>query len=236
MRGFFIYVFIAAALMSVGAGCSTTKRLGKDDVLYTGVKKMEVASIADSTAGGKVPGYIESAVKEPLSVKPNNPLYSPYVRTPLPVGLWAWNSFYTEKTTGFKAWLYSRLAKKPVLVSDVKPEQRMLMIHDILDNKGYFGSTAGYEIIPKKNPKKARINYRVGIPEPWTYSRVAFPEVTDRVTAMIDTMKGKTLLQVGDRYDIDTLTDERIRITRALRNESYYYFRPDYGRHDRNEV
>lgn len=72
-----------------------------------------------------MPSYVESAVKNPLSVKPNNPLYSPYIRTPLPVGLWAYNYLYTEKTKGFKHWLYERLAKDPVLVSSVQPELRV---------------------------------------------------------------------------------------------------------------
>lgn len=52
-------------------------------------------------------------MKEPLSVAPNNPLYSPYLRTPLPIGLWAYNYLYTPKEKGFKYWLYKRLAKQP---------------------------------------------------------------------------------------------------------------------------
>ena len=32
-----------------------------------------------------------SAASGPLSVKPNNPLYSPYVRSPFPIGLWIYN-------------------------------------------------------------------------------------------------------------------------------------------------
>ena len=125
----------AAALV---AGCSTTKRLGQDEVLYTGVRKITI----EADSGVHMPSYVESAVKNPLSVKPNNPLYSPYIRTPLPVGLWAYNYLYTEKTKGFKHWLYERLAKDPVLVSSVQPELRVQMVSDILANYGYFGSRA----------------------------------------------------------------------------------------------
>ncbi|MCD8185507.1 MAG: hypothetical protein LUD68_03355 [Rikenellaceae bacterium] len=79
-------------------GCSTTSRLAEDQVLYTGVKKIEIHS-AD---GEKVPGGTESEIKDALNVKPNNPLFSPYVRTPIPTGLWVWNHFYTEKRSGLK--------------------------------------------------------------------------------------------------------------------------------------
>lgn len=215
---------LACVLTFVLAACSTTKRLGDNEILYTGVKKMTIESVTDE----KIPGSVESAVKEPLSIKPNNPLFSPYVRTPLPTGLWAWNAFYTEKDKGFRAWLFRLMAKKPVLISDVNPELRMHLVEDILDNHGYFGSSANYEILQKRNPKKARINYNIKVAEPWTYSNVEFPAIQGPVTRAIDTMKYTSPIQAGEQFDIAALTKERIRITNKLREESYYYFRPEY--------
>ncbi len=104
-----IYIILVCVVL---ASCSTTRRLGESDTLYTGVKKMRIEGV-------DLPSAIESAVKDPLSVKPNNPLYSPYIRTPLPVGLWAWNAFYTTRHTGFRAWMMRNFGKKPVLISDV---------------------------------------------------------------------------------------------------------------------
>ncbi|MDL2230480.1 BamA/TamA family outer membrane protein [Alistipes sp. OttesenSCG-928-L06] len=211
-------------LLALFSACSTTSRLGEEDVLYTGVKKIEIVS-AD---GGEVSGTAESAVRDALNVKPNNALYSPYLRTPLPTGLWAWNHLYTEKRRGIKAWLYQRLAKQPVLIADVQPDERMELVRDILDNQGYFGSSAGYELLPAKNPKKARLNYRVTVAEPWFYSQVVFPEVCCPVTERIERMKPRSLLAAGEQYNIDTLSAERIRITNRLREDGYYYFRPAY--------
>lgn len=87
----------------LAASCSTTRRLGSDEVLYTGVKKI----LIEPDSGVVLTPAAESAVKEPLSVAPNNPLYSPYLRTPLPVGLWAYNYLYTPKEKGFKYWATS---------------------------------------------------------------------------------------------------------------------------------
>lgn len=70
---------LVCAVLSVAA-CSTTRRLGSDEVLYTGVKKIRI----EPDSGVVLSAAAESAVKEPLSVAPNNPLYSPYIRTPLP--------------------------------------------------------------------------------------------------------------------------------------------------------
>ena len=122
----------------LAASCSTTRRLGSDEVLYTGVKKI----LIEPDSGVVLTPAAESAVKEPLSVAPNNPLYSPYLRTPLPVGLWAYNHLYTPKEKGFKYWFYKRLAKQPVLISKVQPQLRTKVAEQVLENYGYFGSRA----------------------------------------------------------------------------------------------
>lgn len=218
------HIAIFTATVAFIAGCSTTKRLADGEVLYTGVKKIKIE--APDSVG--LPSSVGSAVKDPLSVKPNNPLYSPYIRTPLPIGLWFWNYFYTERTTGFRAWIYRTFAKQPVLVSDLKLEPRMGLVEDILENYGYFGSSASYEILPKKNPKKARMNYQVHIAPPWFYSSVEYPRAVCPVTTVIDSMQASSRIRPGIQYNIDSLSYERVRIADCLRSRSYYYFRPDY--------
>ncbi len=83
MKKLFIYIPVIW-LFATAAGCSTIKRLSDGEVLYTGVKKIRIEARDEEQ---EVPSSVKSAVKNPLSVKPNNPLYSPYVRTPLPIGL-----------------------------------------------------------------------------------------------------------------------------------------------------
>ena len=68
-------ILLCAALLA--AACSTTRRLGTDEVLYTGVRKIRI----EPDSGVVLSAAAESAVKEPLSVAPNNPLYSPYTST-----------------------------------------------------------------------------------------------------------------------------------------------------------
>ncbi len=219
-----IRYLLPAAIVVIAAGCSTTKRIADGEMLYTGVHKIHIESVR----GGKVPSSVESDVKDPLNVKPNNPLYSPYIRTPFPMGLWAWNSLATDRTTGFKAWLYRNLAKEPVLISAVQPELRVGMVTDILDNLGYFGSSASYEVLQKKNPKKARLDYSITVAEPWVYSSVEYPAIRGPVTTIIDSLKSSSQIVAGAQYNVDTLNNERVRITNYLRNHSYYYFRPTY--------
>jgi hypothetical protein len=206
--------------------CSTTKRLGDDETLYTGVKKMEIRSVIP---GEKVPGSVAAAVTTPLAVKPNNPLISPWVRTPLPVGLWAYNSLYTEKKRGMRAWLYRTFAKQPVVIErDVQPTARTVMVQDILDNHGYFGSRAAFDLYPRGESKTARIGYRVELARPWFFETVRFPVRRDTLTRTIATIAATSHLAPGLQYNVDTLAREQLRIATALRQRGFYWFRPEY--------
>ena len=73
--------------MILGSSCSQTKRLTEGEVLYTGVKKMNI----ETAKGVKLEGPKSSAISGPLGFPPNNPLYAPYIRSPFPVGLWVYN-------------------------------------------------------------------------------------------------------------------------------------------------
>lgn len=222
-----IYVYLlmpALSVLFVLGGCSTTRRLTEDEVLYTGVRKITINRPEEN-----VPRSVISAVREPLSARPNNPLISPYIRTPLPIGLWAWNYLYTPEQRGFGHWLYRRLAKEPVLISMVNPKLRSEMANHILENNGYFNASTSYEIIPaRRNSRKARISYTVNIPPPWFYDNITRLSAKGSLGRAVDSLMRTSLLSVGEQYNLNTLIAERDRISTALRQKGYYYFRPQF--------
>lgn len=209
------------------ASCSTTRRIAPGDRLYTGVRKITFTPVADSL---HLSAEAIAAAQEPLDVAPNNPLWSPYWRTGLPVGLWAWNYLYTPKERGFKYWLFKRLAKAPVLISTVRPELRVRVADQILENHGYFGVRGSYELHPSchKPDRKARVSYRFELPPPHTYDTIEYLAAPAPVGNWMDSLRSGTRLRVGDVYNLDTLVAERNRIVSALRSRGYYYFRPEY--------
>lgn len=218
-----IVLFIILTGLLAAWGCSTTKRLGDNDILYTGVRKYDISA----EDGSRVPSSVNSDVQDVLFVAPNNPLFSPFVRTGIPTGLWAYNYLY-RKGREKQSWLYRRLAKNPVLIADVQPALRSKMAINVLENHGYFNSTVEYEIIKQRNPKKARINYRAELAPAWHYGTVEYPEVRDSLTELISLRKPYSPMQTGLQYNVDTLAAERTRITNWLRRHGYYYFRANY--------
>ncbi len=173
-------------------------------------------------------------LKKTINVTPNNPLpfklIVPYWRSPLPIGLWVYNN-WNDSAKGLKGWLYRKLVEQPVLISDVRPEVRVKMLEDILDNNGYFGSKASYELLyDKKNDKKARISYNLDVSRPYPIDSIIYLQNdSSSLCNFIDSLARKSKYLVkGERFCVDSLVAERIRITNRLRNRGYYYFRPDY--------
>lgn len=191
-------ILAVLALAFLACACSTTRRIPDGEVLYTGVKKFRVET---RDPGQKLPPDMVSQVKEAGNVPPNNPMpfMSPYMRTPFPIGLWVYNNM-SDSAGGLKGWIYRKLAKDPVLISSVKPDLRAKMMESILDNNGYFGSSASYTLTPdKKNPKKARVNYEVEVGEPYLIDSLIYFRTGDRsIFHYIDSLALRDLISRPD--------------------------------------
>ena len=213
---------IAAALVS---SCSTTRRIPADEILYTGIKSFKV-SAPDSV---RIPSGMISTIKSQVNVAPNNYWKLVGWRYPFPLGLWVYNN-WPNPPKGFRHWLYEKLVEEPVLVSDVRPEVRTHMIEQILDNNGYFRGTATYSLVQGKNPKKAKILYDITPGPAYPISGVQLMPDSTVLGALIDSLalSDSYLKSERPRYSTDSLSIARTRITNALRNRGYYFFRPEF--------
>ena len=216
-------MLITAVAVLLLVSCSTTAKLGENDILYNGVKHLKYHE--DSV---KVDEGVKTDIFTAINVRPNNPLYSPYYRTPFPIGLMIYNNI-DENATGFEGWIYRHFAAKPVLIKRVNPQARVDMINTILRNNGYFTSSASYKLHPSSNPKKAKISYDVNINPPYTIGDVEYMGSNETVLQLVDSLaRINRYLQTGSRYCLDSLSAVRIDITNFVRNRGYYFFRPEY--------
>lgn len=215
---------MALMTLALFASCSTTRRIPDGEILYTGVKKVEIIPAKGEVA----PSGMVDDVKNAVKVAPNNCLISPSIRYPFPLGLWVYNN-WSNPDHGLKHWLYEKLVEEPVLVSDVRPELRVKMIDEILDDNGFFHGHADYELIKGKNPKKARILYKVETGSPFLLDSIELLPDTTQLNHAIDSLaRLDPYLQPGSRYCVDSLGVVRTRIANSLRNRGYYFFRPEF--------
>lgn len=219
----FLPIVIAMAYML--QGCSTTADIPDGEQLYNGMKLN--LKPADNE---KLPPEMVTDLTNAVDVKPNNPwmLITPYKRNPFPIGLWVYNHV-SDSAKGLKGWVYRKLAEEPVLVESARPDTRVKMLKDILDNNGYFGSNPTYQVQAGKNPKKGTIIYNVDVPAPYLIDSIIYLDNSTKLGHLVDTIaKRSPYLQVGERFCVDSLSVVRTKIANTLRNLGYYYFRPEY--------
>jgi outer membrane protein assembly factor BamA len=221
------HIITFCALMLILASCSTTRRIDDDELLYTGIKKIDYLS-TDEGSKANVPADVRDQITEVVDVHPNNYISLLGCRSPLPLGLWVYNN-WSNPESGFKHWIYEKLVEEPVLVTSVRPEVRTHMIDEILSDNGYFRSNTTYNLISGRNKKKASVQYNITPGPAFTFNRVELLPDTTLLNHYIDSVASRSsYLREGSRYCTDSLSAARVRITNVLRNRGYYYFKPEY--------
>jgi outer membrane protein assembly factor BamA len=164
-----------------------------------------------------------------LSVPPNNAfLGSAKVRIPVPVGLWVYNSTVNKKGKVNK-WFLKWLGSKPVLISTVNPDVRIKIAQNILRNYGYFSGNVSYSIIPdKKDSLTAKVGYEITFNKPYLIDSIEYLRMQNRGDTLLQLRESERLIKKGDIFSIDKMEAERQRIASIMRNNGYYYFRPEY--------
>lgn len=211
-----IYIFLIACL--VLASCSTTRKLKPDQILYTGA---EVKINPDSS--GKIAN--EKEIKKILESKtrprPNKSLLG--IKWKLQLYNLAPD---TVKPKGIGNWLKNKVGEAPVLLSEVKLKYNNDVLKSYLISQGYLQAEVTGDTVVKNKKGKALYTAYTGIR--YKMNTVTFPKDTGTLTRNILTNKDKSLIKIGNYYDLDIYKNERIRIDNDLKESGYFYFSPDY--------
>jgi outer membrane translocation and assembly module TamA len=206
-------------------GCSTTKRLTEGETLYTGIRQITVDGADNSRAATRALEEVEAALAYP----PNNALFgSSSVRRPLPLGLWIYNALVNAQG-GVGKWLFDKFAAKPVFLTTVNPDVRVAIARNLLRENGYFDATSSHTIIPDaRNPRKARIDYRVALNHLYTLDSIRYVRTRSLSDSLVQAHKDGSLLRSGSPFHVASLEAERQRLASLLRSHGFYYYRPDF--------
>lgn len=209
------FLFLLACL--VWAACSSTKSLKPGQILYTGA---EVKINPDSS--GKIDD--EKQVKTDLEAKTRPRPNKSILGIKYKLGIYNLAG-QPKKPKGFRNWL-RRQGEPPVLLNEVKLKYNNDVLSSYLISEGYLQATVTGDTVIKE--KKGKAIYTAVTGQRYKINKINFPPDSGVLTKIINANKGKTLLKVGDYYDIDTYKNERIRIDNDLKENGYFYFSPDY--------
>jgi outer membrane protein insertion porin family len=211
--------YILIILIAVFASaCSTTKFLGPGQKLYTGgeIKITDKQNTKSSDAKA-----MTADLKSLLRPAPNSTILGMRFK------LWVYDKTRTNKVRGLRHYLNTHFGEPPVLIKSVDLVKNSNILQNRLQNKGFFLAQVSGDTVSKKNSKLSKAVYTVQTGPAYHYRQISFPtDKNDLDTAVAGTAK-ESLLKVGDRYDLDVIKNERIRIDAKLKERGFFYFSPD---------
>lgn len=206
------------------ASCSSTREIPAGDQLYVGLTKIDYQGYEKSEHFSSTKEELSAA----LACAPNGALFgSSYYRT-MPYALWIWNAFHDAEGPIGK-WVGKSFGKPPVLMSWVNPELRASVAQSVARAHGYFRGAVGYESITQKNPKKAKIAYRVNLGPLFTLDSISYERFPGETDSLLRATRSEAKIHRGDAFDVSTLDAERTRVSTLFRNNGFYYYQPSYA-------
>jgi len=197
------------------SACSTTKYLAPGQKLYNGAqikvtdkntKKSEADAIGDELQG----------LLRPL---PNAKILG------LRFKLWVYDKTRTTKQKGLRHYINTHIGEPPVLVSSVDLDKNSSILQNRLQNEGYFLAQVSGDTVSKK--KIANAIYTIQTGPAYRYRKIAFPTGNDDLDTAVAGSSKQSLLKVGDKFNLDIIKAERVRIDARLKEEGFFYFAPE---------
>ncbi len=129
------------------------------------------------------------------------------------------------KKKGLGKALADKFGEAPVLLSQVRIPTTESLIRNRLYNHGFFQETVRHEV--KEEARTGRVDYLANVGRAYTIRTITWPVGDSLLHAAIRRTQGTSLLKVGDDYNLNLFTQERLRIDALLKNEGFYYFGAD---------
>lgn len=155
--------------------------------------------------------------------KPNNKLFYIF---PLKLSIYnlANNSKKRERKFGW--WLKNKLGEPPVVFKESLVLGSTKSIKNYLFNLGYLYNEVEPEILEKN--QKITVKYFITPSTRYKINKIENPNPANDIARIIRDVSKESLLKTEDFLNINTLEEERNRITNALRDKGYYFFNKEY--------
>lgn len=181
---------VAPFVLLLLASCSGLQYIPKGEKLYTG-SKVAIKSPEKVPNESALQTELESVIRP----KPNASILG------LRPKLYFWH-LGVGKKKGLGKTLADKFGEAPVLLSQVKATATRDLISNRLHNNGYFRGTTTSEV--KEQEKTAQVNYTANTGPLYHFAEVNFPKRDTLIDDAIRRTQGKSLLKVGDAYNLNS--------------------------------
>jgi len=194
--------------------CGIEKYIPEGEQLYTG-STLELTT----ESNGKDEKEIKSELLGLIEPNPNTTFLG------MKPALFFHYKAQREKSGFIYKFLNKSFGEEPVYFSDVNPERVEELILNRLDNNGFFYSRSASETVIDE--KFASVNYSAKLPVPYVLENYNLESDTLPIYKEIEKMLPETALKKGDRFDLNLLKAERIRLNNGLKQRGFYNSQED---------
>lgn len=211
------YLLIFSTIAFVSA-CSTTKNLPPGQKLYGG----PVVKIVDKDNTTKSENKaLTTEMTGLVRPKPNGKILG------LRFKLYVYEHTMTNKRRGLKHYLHTHFGEPPVLISNVDLAKNSSLMQNRLQNEGYFQTQVSGDTTSKKHSRVAKAVFTIQTGPVYRYRNITFPADTDALDSAIVATAPQSILKVGDKYNLDIIKNERVRIDARMKEKGFFYFAPE---------
>ncbi|MDR0418996.1 MAG: hypothetical protein LBH34_02140, partial [Prevotellaceae bacterium] len=139
--------------------------------------------------------------------------------------LWLYNLSSVTKDRKIDQF-FQNLGEAPAIYDSIQSVVSLRRIEQYASFRGYYNAKA--EVDVKYRKKKADVEYRVTLSEPYVIRNISYsiPDTTIDTSFITDTQK--RLIHEGNVFDGQVLEAETNRINQEMRNRGYYQFHKGY--------
>ena len=206
------YSIIIFCLLS--QSCRVKKYIPEGEYLYTGAD-LELVEEGEVKDKKQVEGRLET-----LLPSANNAILG------MRIGVWAYYKGSQEGAGWINRFLKRKLGEEPIYLSDINPVRTEELLMNRMENMGYFYGRTDSEV--KRKDKFASIDFTAWLPTPYTMENLSIERDSLQIDQAIREILEETELKKGDRFDLQKLNAERIRIDDELKLRGYYNFNSDF--------
>jgi len=201
----YILIFIIPILLH---SCKATKYIPEDEYLLHSYK----------IESGKE-DFEKKSLNDYIKQKPNKRII--FWRFYLSL----YNLSSPDKENGFHNWL-RRIGEPPVVYDEELKEKSSEQLTLYMRNKGFYHVEVTDTTFYKK--QRTKVVYTVTPNQPYRIRNITYFFHDATLSSMVLADTASSQFRVGERFDVDMLQQERIRIESVLRDSGYYSFNRDY--------
>ena len=126
-------------------------------------------------------------------------------------------------------WVMRSLGEPPSYFAEADAKTNAAKMQKYLSDKGFFNAQTSYKLDTLRR-RQIRVNYLIKENEGFYLRNITYQIADPRVDSIVRQSFDDSRLQVGDRFDFDNMSAERLRIESLLRDQGYYTFSRQYIR------